>query len=185
MPEPAGAGSLCIAFSREPLPPVLFTGLPDGIAFGGRIEGCPVRFARIPLFVAYPPGFATDAPHYTVLADPVHPVAEIWNIVIVAGIDVDGSVQPSIVAVAAVCAVEPHFKLVIAVQRKLLTLLEKDVRYIVVLAIKCTVTVPRRHIETVFHVQLACSFCKHLGNVHLGTISRGIRNVVCGGRSGP
>ena len=73
----------------------------------------------------------------------MYAVAQVGHIVIVTVVDVYGSVLATIVAVTAIGAVEPHFKLVVAILGKFFTLFEKDVDHIVVFTIVGGVAVPR------------------------------------------
>ena len=104
-------------------------------------------------------------------------VADIGHVVVDTCIDLD---------IATFCAIEPHFELIATERGEFNYLLMKDFLDIAVRSIIGAVGIPRRHIEAIFHAQLASRFLKIAGNVCLAAIVvAGINHAVRGGCRGP
>ena len=181
MPEPAPACCLGIALAGIPKPAILNTGTACGSIFFPRVHS-PIGFAGNAILIAYPASLAAYAPHHTIFCKAVNFVTQIGDIVINITVNVDSSIASAIISVPSVCAVKPHFKLVIAILGEFFALLYEHSVYVVLCAVILTVSVPRRNIETVFHSEFAGRFAKHLGNVGLSAVIGTVAYVMrCGG----
>ena len=123
-------------------------------------------------FIAYPAHLAAYSPHHNVRKQLVNGVAQVGNVVECLCIVNRSATRCTLAAVcttvisgmiATRCTVKPHLKLVGTILRQLYTLGEKHLLCIVVgvaslavfLAPIDAAEVPRRHVESVFHLQLA------------------------------
>ena len=114
-------------------------------------------------------------------------VAQVGYVVVGVCVYLAGGVRASIVAVAAVCSVKPHFKLVGSVGCQLVALAQEHVLDITVcsVAVVGRVAVPGRDVESVFHVEIACGVGKCFGNVDLAVGVAAVLDRVLGGLGGP
>ena len=92
-------------------------------------------------------------------------ISEVRDIIIGGTVYIDSGVASAVVSVATVGTIEPHFKLVFSVLSQFCALAEEDIVHIFLGAIVYAVSIPWRDIETIFHVQFACSLGEVARNV--------------------
>ena len=113
-------------------------------------------------------------------------VAQVGHVVIGLAVNLHRGLPAAIVARAAIGAVEPHLKLVVAVLCEFGALLQKHVRYVAVGAVVEAVAVPGRDVEAVFHAELTGCGGKVARDVGVATVLvAGFGDVMLGCSRGP
>ena len=155
MPEPALVGCFRIAFTWMPEPAVDVAIL----AYTTATIVChgPVGITSISRFVTNPACFTTYAPQHTVRSNAMNMRTEVRGIVINISVYLTDTAFTTIVSIATIGTVEPHFELVATIFGQFFTLLQEHLCYISILAIMCRVSIPRRNVETIFHAMLLTS----------------------------
>ena len=150
MPEPSVVGQFGVAFARLPGPSVL--GAVHTIVLWGvaHFLSRPVGLTCPTLFVANPSGLTAHTPQDDVGADLMNGVAQVGNVVIRGAVHLQRGVASAIVSVAAIGAIEPHLKLIVAILSQLSTLAQEHIVDISVGSVVQVVAIPWRHIEAIF-----------------------------------
>ena len=80
-------------------------------------------------------------------------ITQVGHIIISISVYTNSFVASSVIAIATIGTIEPHFKLVGTILRQLCTLSKEHLANVSRRAIECGIAIPGRYIEAIFHIQ--------------------------------